>query len=167
METKNEGGRPSDFTQELADEICERICTGESVRQIADLEHMPSRQTIYRWLLKNEGFRDQYARAKEFQSDYHAEEILDIADDGTNDWEEREFKNGKGTYIALNDEAIARSRLRVEARKWLMGKMKPKKYGDHLDLTTKGEKLGLSEKTDEELLAIINLAKSIDKKDEQ
>ena len=60
--------------------------------------------------------------------------MLEIADDGTNDWIERQNARSGETYIALNDEAISRSRLRVEARKWLMGKMKPKKYGDKIDV---------------------------------
>ena len=69
-----------------------------------------------------------------------AEEILDISDDGTNDWEEREIARGR-TIIALNTEAVQRSKLRVDTRKWLMAKMKPKKYGDTLDLTSGGDKL--------------------------
>jgi hypothetical protein len=124
----NKIGRPSDYTQSLADEICERICLGESVRHISESENMPDRVTIYRWLLKNEAFRNQYARAKEDQADFHAEELLDIADDAKNDWMEIETK--KGVKIVFDKEHVARSHLRVEARKWLMGKMRPKKYGD-------------------------------------
>jgi hypothetical protein len=57
-----------------------------------------------------------------------AEEILDIADDGSNDWIERE-QDGR-TVIVADHEHIQRSKLRVDARKWLMAKMLPKKYGD-------------------------------------
>ena len=56
------------------------------------------------------------------------EEILDIADDGSNDYMET-----KGGY-KINSESIARSRLRIDARKWIMSKMQPKKYGDKLEL---------------------------------
>jgi len=86
-------------------------------------------------LIKHDEFCQKYTRAKEIQADKFNEELIDIADDGRNDWEERESERGGGTYIALNKEAIARSRLRVETRKWLMGKHKPKKYGDKLQLS--------------------------------
>lgn len=122
-------GRPSDYSDETAQEICARIMDGETLRQICLLEHMPDKSTVCRWLAAHEGFRDHYARAKEAQADMMAEELLDIADDGRNDWVERETRGGQ-SYVALNEEAVARSKLRVEARKWLMGKMKPKKYGD-------------------------------------
>ena len=74
---------------------------------------------------------ERYMRAqKSRQAEYFAEELIDIADDGRNDWEERENQKTGASYIALNEEAISRSKVRIETRKWLMGKMKPKKYGD-------------------------------------
>lgn len=126
------GGRDSTYTDDIANEICERISLGESVRQICLLEHMPCHATVYNWLKKHPDFLDKYARAKEAQADFFAEELLEIADDGRNDWVEREYARGGGTYIALNEEAIVRSRVRIETRKWLMGKMKPKKYGEKI-----------------------------------
>ena len=106
------------------------IMEGYTLRQISETKGMPNKSTICRWLASdNKEFQDQYAHAKEFQADMMAEEIIDIADDGANDWEERESKNGN-TFIALNGEHFGRSKIRIEARKWLMGKMKPKKYGD-------------------------------------
>lgn len=128
---KKKAGRPTKFTQAIADEICERIADGEPIRQICLLEHLPGKRTIFTWLNQNEDFRHQYARAKEDQAEHFAEEVVDIADNGTNDWIMRESARGMD-YVALNDEAIARSRLRVETRKWLMGKMKPKKYGEKM-----------------------------------
>lgn len=80
--------------------------------------------TVFRWLAQHGEFQEQYARAREAQADYLAEEILDIADDGTNDWMERE-----GNTL-VDHEHISRSKLRVDARKWLMSKLLPKKYGD-------------------------------------
>jgi len=125
-------GRPSSYTVEIADEICERIAIGESVRQICLLEHMPDEATFYRWLLKYDDLREKYARAKEAQADRFNEELTEIADDGRNDWVERENQRTGSTFIALNEEAIARAKLRIETRKWLMGKHKPKKYGDKI-----------------------------------
>ncbi len=114
--------RPSIFTQAIADKICERLALGESLRKICLDADMPGRSTLFRRLRDNEEFRNQYARAREDQADAIFDECLDIADDGTNDF------MGKGdTY---NGDAIQRSRLQVDTRKWMAGKMRPKKYGD-------------------------------------
>lgn len=90
---------------------------------------MPSPSMVYRWLAKEEykSFREQYSRACEERSEAFVEEIFDIADDGQNDWMEREFKGR--TEKIVNSEALQRSKLRVEARMWYAGKVKPKKYG--------------------------------------
>lgn len=138
------------FSEELAKEICDRIATGESLRQIGLLEGMPAYQTISRWVREKPEFREQYACAKQAQADYFAEELLDIADDGRNDWEERENTRTGAAYIALNDEAIARAKLRIETRKWLMGKLKPKKYGDRTILAG-DEENPIHVKTEEQL----------------
>jgi len=120
-------GRPSAFSAELADRICEEIANGRSLRAICSDPSMPGKATVFRWLAQEEGFRDQYARAREAQADALADEILDIADDGAND-----------TYVdedgreRTNTDVIARSRLRVDARKWIAAKLKPKVYGDKL-----------------------------------
>lgn len=133
---KNEG-RPSIFTKDLADKICEKLALGESMRTVCKDEEIPSMQTIFRWLREKPEFREQYEVAKQESTDAMSEDILDIADDGTNDWMEREAENG--SYTVLNTEAISRSRLRVDTRKWLMAKMKPKKYGEKMDVTSDGK----------------------------
>jgi len=74
----------------------------------------------------------QYARAREAQADKLAEDILAIADDGTSDV----YLDADGNE-RTNQDVIARSRLRVDARKWLASKMAPKKYGDKLDVDAK------------------------------
>lgn len=122
-------GRPSDYSRETATAICVRLGLGESLREICRGDDMPDKSTVMRWLASHQEFRDQYASAREAQADYFAEEILEIADDGTNDWMERQ--NGDGTtYEVENREVLNRSRLRVDTRKWLMARMAPKKYGD-------------------------------------
>lgn len=95
---------------------------------------MPNKSTVFRWLRTKDQFRDQYARAKEESADAMAEEILDIADSGENDF--MTIKRGDTEIEVPNKEAIMRSRLRVDTRKWLMAKTQPKKYGEHLDLTS-------------------------------
>ena len=123
-------GRPSAFSPELGDAICERIGGGESLRAICRSEGMPHVATVCRWLAKeeNEVFREQYARAREAQADVLFDEILDIADNGSNDWMQSHDPDNPGWR--QNGEAIRRSQLRIDARKWMAGKLRPKKYGD-------------------------------------
>lgn len=128
----NKIGRPTKYTQKLADEICEGITLGYSVRTVCKPEHMPSIKTFYEWLRTHDEFLKQYARATEERTEAMSEDILDISDDGSNDY--METADGKLIY---NGDAIQRARLRVDTRKWLMAKMKPKKYGDKLDIDQK------------------------------
>lgn len=123
------------FTDEIGDTICERIALGESVRSICDDEAMPSMSTVFKWLRDNEGFSQQYARARETQADTIVDEILDIADDGRNDWMEKRNSDGENIGWQENGEAMRRSQLRIDARKWMAGKLRPKKYGEKLALT--------------------------------
>lgn len=131
-------GRPSEFNQQIADKICIELASGMSLREIASAEDMPGQSTIYQWLQRHAEFAEQYARAREAQAEHWADEILEIADDGSNDWMERQNRDGS-TYEAVNAEHINRSRLRVDSRKWLMSKLAPKKYGDKVDLTHTGK----------------------------
>jgi hypothetical protein len=88
---------------------------------------MPDKATVFRWLAARQEFRDQYARAREAQADYWAEEIVEIADDGSSDT----YTDDNGN-VRTDQEVIGRSRLRVDTRKWLMSKLAPKKYGDKI-----------------------------------
>lgn len=132
IQDKNKGGRPSDYTQEKADAICELLSQGISLRSVCKEEGMPSGATVFKWMRDNEMFLKQYARAKEESADAMSEEILDISDNGSNDWMER--NHGESISWVTNGEALQRSRLRVDTRKWIMSKMKPKKYGEKLEL---------------------------------
>ena len=73
-------GRPSSFTQEIADDICERLINGESLRTISNQDGMPHPATICRWLDANLAFRERYSRARELQADILAAETLTLAD---------------------------------------------------------------------------------------
>lgn len=119
------GGRPTDYTEELSYEICERIVNGESLSAICRDESMPCVSTVYRWIDENNEFKDRYVRAREDQADTLSDELLEIADNSTNDYMERQ-EGG----VVLNSENIQRSKLRVDTRKWIASKLKPKKYGD-------------------------------------
>lgn len=120
-------GRPSEFSQETADAICLRMAEGESLRQICTDENMPDKTTVLRWLGRYDEFRTQYAHAREAQADYWAEEIIEISDESAKDT----IATEDGTE-RMNSEFVARSRLRVDTRKWLMARMAPKKYGDKI-----------------------------------
>lgn len=102
--------RPSELTQEVADSICERLIEGESLRSICRDEDMPSASTVCRWLSANEEFQEQYARARELQADSLFDECLEIADNTGQD--------------------VTRDRLKVDTRKWMAGKLRPKRYGE-------------------------------------
>lgn len=134
---KAKRGRPSKFTEELAGEICQGIIEGKSTREICSAEDMPAQSTVFKWLTEKSDFSKQYALAKELQAEQMAEEILYIADDGTNDFVERQNKDGS-TYTAFDSEHVQRSKLRIDARKWLMSKMLPKKYGDRQQIEHTG-----------------------------
>jgi hypothetical protein len=109
-------GRPTIYSQELADEICNRLAHGETLRTIiASSPHLPCRTTIYRWNADNEDFRNQYTKARAEQADYYAELIVDES-------------------YSSHDAAIGR--LRVDALKWAASKMAPKKYGDKIEVET-------------------------------
>ena len=141
MANKKPIGRPTKYTQTLADEICEGITLGSSIRTVCKPEHMPSIKTFYTWLRTHDEFLKQYTRACEERTEAMSEDIIDIADDGTNDWVEVHGTDEQKERYSLNGEALQRSRLRVDTRKWLMAKMKPKKYGDKIDHTTNGKDL--------------------------
>lgn len=129
------GGRPSTYTPELAAQLCKMLASGMSLRTACKEPDMPDMSTVFNWMRLHEGFSLQYMRAKEESADALVEEMLDIADDGTNDWIEARGTNGEVYGWKENSEAIQRSRLRVDTRKWIASKLKPKRYGEKLALT--------------------------------
>ncbi len=145
-------GRPSEFTQEMADRICDQIATSHaSLRTVCKPEDMPATVTILRWLRDFESFRIQYARAKAEQAALGVEEMYEISDDGTNDF----YTDEKGK-VKVDHENIQRSRLRVDTRKWVASKLLPKLYGDKLDITSGGDKIDSNSTKLVELLASKN-----------
>ncbi len=122
-------GRPTIFSQQLADTICSRIAEGESLREICKDDDMPERVTIYRWLQADPDFCNHYTRAREDQADTLADEIIAIAD------EQPEViavlnKNGELIEHKLDNAFLQWQKNRMDARKWTAMKLKPKKYGD-------------------------------------
>jgi hypothetical protein len=101
----------------LADEICERIANGESLRSICADDYMPSTTSVCRWLDLYPDFREQYTRARARQADYYADQIVTIADTA---------------------EDHNKARLQIDARKWVAAKLLPKKYGERTTTTHEG-----------------------------
>ncbi|CAN5349773.1 hypothetical protein BH10PSE12_BH10PSE12_18890 [soil metagenome] len=110
-------------------EICRRIALGESLRAITADPGMPGKSTVFEWLAGDREFRQAYGIAKAFLAETFAEEIIEISDDGRNDWFDQQRGDGASERV-VDHEHIQRSRLRVDSRKWLAAKLSPKKYGD-------------------------------------
>ena len=104
------------FSTDLFNTICERIANGESLRGICADKDMPSVTSVMYWLGDDAALAEQYARAREIQADGEFDEIKAIAD-------------------LAGPEDVQVARLRVDARKWRAGKLRPKVYGDKVDLT--------------------------------
>jgi len=132
MSTAVATGRPSLYNQQLADKICELIAEGRSVVSVCSLPGMPCSASIYKWLSEQPYFSERYARAREVQLEVMAAELVDIADDSSQD-RRTIVVNGHEIEIVDQDH-INRARLRVDTRKWLLSKLAPKKYGDRLEL---------------------------------
>lgn len=139
-------GRPEKYTPELGEKVAEYIATTSLglkriCKKLKEDGVEVSYSTVRDWISDNEHpFANLYTRAKAKQKEHLAEELLDIADDGSNDL--MLLTNAKGEqYEQENKEVTSRSKLRVEARKWLLSKLDPKKYGDKLDLTSDNKPL--------------------------
>ena len=122
-------GRPTDYSIQLAEEICDRISTGEPLVRICKEEDKPNVVTVYRWLSRFPEFSNMYAKAKDQAADTLAEEIQAIADEMPM---ETTDKDGNTKF---DSAYIQWMRLRVDARKWVAAKLKPRKYGDRVELT--------------------------------
>lgn len=128
-------GRPSIFSQEIADAICEALISGKSLRSICESDDMPPASTVCTWLTQSEAFSEQYARAREAQADTLADEILFIADNTQEGTKVKETEKGVETWTG---DMIEHRRLQVESRKWIAAKLKPKKYGDKFSAELSG-----------------------------
>jgi hypothetical protein len=109
---KRRPGRPSVYSEDLADEICNRIAEGGmrgSLRKVCEAPDMPGRSTILGWLRTDPAFRRRYELACEFRDDGVADEVVEIAD-------------------ATTAATVQRARLQIDVRKWWLAKVAPRKY---------------------------------------
>lgn len=144
------------YSQALVEHICERLADGESLRAICRDDDMPRLTTVFLWLDRHPEFVKQYERAREVQAETLAEEILEISDDGSADYV---LRSVDGSYeIDVDKDHIQRSRLKVDARKWIASKLKPKVYGDSQRLELSGS-INLTATPDEDLISeLVELA---------
>jgi hypothetical protein len=116
-------GRPTKYSEEIANQICSIISTSHKSLLTISKEVGVSVPTILKWMNDNKEFLNQYTRAKEEQADFLVEQMIDISEHTEED---------HTPFTGAN--VIQRDRLRVETRKWIASKLKPKKYGDKLDI---------------------------------
>lgn len=125
-------GRPTKYNEKMAARICKHIAEGKALISLCKEDGYPHFVTVFRWFDKYPEFCKQYAKAKEIYAERVAEEIISIADDTSEDeiFAEAEDGSGQTAKRFCNKEFILRSRLRVDARKWIAARLLPKKYGD-------------------------------------
>jgi hypothetical protein len=122
-------GRPSSYTEQMANLICIRLAEGESLNKICKDEGMPDKATVFRWLASDASFCDKYARARELQAETQFDELIDIVDQPP----ELSYvtdKNGELVEVKFDSSYVQWMKLRVDTRKWTAARMAPKKYGE-------------------------------------
>lgn len=150
IKPKKKMGRPTKYCTEIAAQLLTRITEGESLRQITRDQDMPGHSTVYEWLLAKPDFADNYARARDEQADTLADEIIAIADEPP-----AEITDDKGTS-RTDSGWVTWQKNRVDARKWVASKLKPKKYGERTTITgDKENPLHIENNVDEKFAAMI------------
>ena len=139
---KEAGVKPSMPPDETAETTAEKVARvigriecGELLTA-ACLAEVMSVHRLMEWRDTNENNRQRYARARDAQAHRIAEDVLAIADDSGGD-----VRYGPKNEIMPDAEFTARSRLRMDARKWYVAKVAPRQYGDKLDVTSDGKPL--------------------------
>ena len=118
--------------EDIFSKICDKISIdGLALRNILKADDMPSSRTFFKWLDNDDKKVKQYARACEDRADNIFEDILDIADESHAD--KKVLEDGREV---VDSEVVQRSRIRIDARKWMLSKMNPKKYSDKLQVDT-------------------------------
>jgi hypothetical protein len=123
----NRGGRPTKYSLEIALKICDRLADGESLVSICRDEGMPKKTAVYEWLATKKDFSDMYARAREDQADSLADQIIALADEMP-----MEITDEKTKTTRFDSAYVQWQKNRVDARKWVAAKLKPRKYSDRI-----------------------------------
>ena len=125
-ETKSVG-RPSDYSDEIANKICKRLGERESLREICLDPTMPERATILDWLAHRKEFRDKYRDALEWAAEDRADEAYEILFDTSGGYSQRMRGDGR-IVVSVDGADFARLRLRVKLRQWVASRLAPHKY---------------------------------------
>ncbi len=125
--------RPTILTPEVKEAFFDAILDGVSVREFCKRDGAPEERTIYKALARDPEFVQDYARVKDMMMVRFEADLIEIADDTAQDTHTTTYEGGV-ERTSPNTEWISRARLRVDTRKWLMSKLAPKKYGDHLKI---------------------------------
>lgn len=118
-----------EFDPVVADLVCERLADGVPLRKICDDERLPSRSTVMRWVRTNPDFRAEYFAALYWRTQQRADEIIEIADDDSGDFQPVQMEDGP-PVLTFQPKAIQRAKMQIESRKWLLAKELPSIYGD-------------------------------------
>jgi hypothetical protein len=137
-EEKNKGGRPTKYSQDLANQICAELAIGKSMRTVLKADGMPAMSTVFKWLSTIPEFTEQYEKAKAESADALVEDMLYIA-------EEKPVLIDEKGVEKIDSAGVARNRLRVDTRKWVASKLKPKKYGEKTNVEVSGKDGGVIE----------------------
>ena len=145
-------GRPSIISEEICDEICARLASGEPVTKITQDPHMPGMTTIYMWLRRHDDFRKMYEEARKDGAHTFADQIAQIIDQ-----KPLEVTDEQGN-VRYDSASIAWNRLRMDGRKWLAAKYLPKVYGERLGVegVEGGAPIKTEDATYQKLLAILS-----------
>lgn len=129
VQTDSVMGRPSDYTVEISKELCLRISSGRSVSSVCQDSGMPSRPTFYKWIADNEDFLNRYREAVKQRAEFHFDEMLVIADE-----------------VDAETAEIAKAKLKIDTRKWILSRMDATKYGDKMEVDNKSSDGSMSSK---------------------
>lgn len=132
--TKKQGpvmGRPTKYTKALALKICRKIAEGVPLTKVVKEDWCPGYSTIMDWRCPSSGqynkqFSEMYDRSRDDQADFLIDEMLEIADNNSDDT----IIDPRTGNMRCDYEWVQRSRLRVDTRKFVAAKMKPRTYGD-------------------------------------
>jgi hypothetical protein len=129
-------GRPSSYTESIDKEICDRLSGGQSLLSICELDHMPAQPTVFQWIVRNEQFAKNYARARQSWAVAEFEKMMRLMDEPCY-LPRTTTKQVDGKVVSVETvmvDAVEHRRLQIDTRKWALARMFPKVYGEAMQL---------------------------------